>query len=199
MIRFNEDCFNKHKHIMPVFVNSVSQTLDLAEEYRDWIKVINEKKGGLTSLMGINPLLEYLQPFSSTCLFLKNKIADTYSHSLWGYFFLDQDKTTEIFIQIKLFDDKLDIRVGVAIKIEEHKKSINNIDEHLKNKFSSYFSFEPIKERIFHKQPAVEFAFIKNHNNYELMKNKESMKELHENISSFFASIFEMLETVLKK
>lgn len=199
MLRFNEDCFNKHKYIMPVIVNSENRTLALTEEYRDWVKGLTEKTGGLASLMGINPLLEYLQPLASTCLFLKNKIADTYSDSLWGYFFLDQDKTTEIFIQIKLFGDKLDIRVGVAIEIDKNKQLISNIDELLKDKFGSYFFFEPVKERILHKQPAVQFAFIKDHNNYEIMKNEETMKELYENINSFFVTIFEMLGNGLKK
>jgi hypothetical protein len=184
---------------MPVIVNSENRTLALTEKYRDWVKVLTEKTGGLASLMGINPLLKYLQPLASTCLFLKNKIADTYSDSLWGYFFLDQDKTTEIYIQIKLFGDKLDIRVGVAIEIDKNKQLISNINEHLKDKFGSYFSFEPVKERILHKQPAVQFAFIKDHNNYEIMKNEESMKELHENMNSFFVTVFEMLGNGLKK
>jgi hypothetical protein len=198
IIRFNEDCLDKFNFIMPVTIDSKSQSLSLADGYRDWIQNLCEKLGGLQPLMGVNPLVEYLQPLASTCSFLKNMTVDKYSDSLWGYFFLEEEKKTDLTIRIKLFKDRLHVHVGATITFETHQKLISNIDKNLNDKFGSYFSFEPVKERVLQKRPAIQFTFIKEHNDYEIMKNQETMTELHEKLSSFFIVIFEMLVNGLK-
>jgi len=198
ILRFNEDCLDKFNFIMPMTIDSKNQSLSLAEEYRDWIQILCEKPEGLQPLMGVNPLVEYLQPLASTCSFLKNSTVDKYSDSLWGYFFLDEEKKTDLTIRIKLFKDRLDVHVGTTITFDTHQKLISNIDKNLNDKFGSYFSFEPVKERVLQKRPAIQFTFIKEHNDYEIMKNQETMNELHDKLSSFFKVIFEMLENGLK-
>ena len=117
---------------------------------------------------------------------------------MWGYFFLEEEKKTDLTIRIKLFKDRLHVYVGDTITFETHQKLINKIDKNLNDKFGSYFSFEPVKERVLQKRPAIQFTFIKEHNDYEIMKNQETMTELHEKLSSFFKVIFEMLENGLK-
>ena len=117
---------------------------------------------------------------------------------MWGYYFLDEAKKTEIFINIKLSGEKLRVQVGSTITLDEHAQLIGNIDDSIKKKFGLYFSFEPFKERILHKSKATEFAFIKEHNDYDIMKNTESMEELHKELSSFFTVFFEMLKSGLK-
>ena len=84
--------------------------------------------------------------------------------------------------------------MGATITFDTHQKLISNIDKNLNDKFGSYFSFEPVKERVLQKRPAIQFTFIKEHNNYEIMKNQETMNELHDKLSSFFKVILSCLK-----
>ncbi len=197
IMRFNNICDKKHDWKLPIVEKG--GLIGVHESYRHWLKELSAIEGGLASLKGVNPLVEYLQPLASTCEKFKNLTFHAHSSSFWGLWNLESNNNIRFKLSLKLHDDRIRAQIRFQIGEDRFKPIGEQLLSKLQNELGSYFSFEPLAKATVDEKEAIGIVVFKNHGDYDIMKNEEQAIELEKFLRSFFGTALDFLENEMKE
>jgi hypothetical protein len=176
-----------------------SGVLSLDNNYRKSIEQMVQSGEGIESFKKMNPLVEYLQPLASTCEYVKTRTVDQSTNSIWGYFDISCSENEKFMVVLRLSNKVIGAYVRPTISIIDQSDLVNDIYETINKKLGDYFSFELITDTKIKDQDATSFSLKKEHHDYSLMKDDETMAELHAKLSLFFSTVIEMVEAEFRR